>query len=153
MSNGRLTQVQFLPSLLEDACSRQLGKYLQPLQCCNLNYLVSTIASKKSSQEACVTIKYRLENKGSEPSWIDIGVRRGIYQDDGQLRSEPSWIDIGVRQGEIKMANFESSEPSWIDIGVRQSNVLLVKVVGSEPSWIDIGARLLSVIELVRASS
>ena len=78
MSNGRLTQVQFLPSLLEDACSFQLGQYLQPLQCCNLDYLVSDIASKKSSQETYVTIKYRLENNGSEPRLNDIGTRPRI---------------------------------------------------------------------------
>ena len=30
----------------------------------------------ESSQEAYVTIKYRLENNGSEPKLNDIGVRR-----------------------------------------------------------------------------
>ena len=90
MSNGRLTQVQFLPSLLEDACSFQLGQYLQPLQCCNLDYLVSDIASKKSSQETYVTIKYRLENNGSEPRLNDIGARRVAMSNGRSTRSEPS---------------------------------------------------------------
>ena len=90
MSNGRLTQVQFLPSLLEDACSRQLGQYLQPLQCCNLNYLISVIASKKSFQETYVTIKYRLENNGSEPRLNDIGVRLWRFPYSAFKSSEPS---------------------------------------------------------------
>lgn len=82
---------------MEDACSFQLGKYLQPLQCCNLDYLVIDIASTKSSQETYVTIKYRLENNGSEPSLNDIGVRLSICLTIDVSRSEPSWIDIGVR--------------------------------------------------------
>ena len=98
MSNGRLTQVQFLPSLLEDACSFQLGQYLQPLQCCNLDYLVSDIASKKSSQETYVTIKYRLENNGSEPRLNDIGARRWKFVSQTSKSSEPRLNDIGARQ-------------------------------------------------------
>ena len=98
MSNGRLTQVQFLPSLLEDACSFQLGQYLQPLQCCNLDYLVSDIASKKSSQETYVTIKYRLENNGSEPRLNDIGARQIRLSCLHQASSEPRLNDIGARQ-------------------------------------------------------
>ena len=34
----------------------------------------------ESSQEAYVTIKYRLENNGSEPKLNDIGVRLVIVQ-------------------------------------------------------------------------
>ena len=83
---------------MEDACSRQLGQYLQPLQCCNLNHLISVIASKKSSQEAYVTIKYRLENNGSEPRLNDIGVRHSSALALVALGSEPRLNDIGTRQ-------------------------------------------------------
>ena len=82
---------------MEDACSFQLGKYLQPLQCCNLDYLVIDIVSTKSSQETYVTIKYRLENNDSEPSLNDIGVRQNNYTIMISKSSEPSLNDIGVR--------------------------------------------------------
>ena len=112
MSNGRLTQVQFLPSLLEDACSFQLGQYLQPLQCCNLDYLVSGIASKKSSQETYVTIKYRLENNGSEPRLNDIGARRGCCFASTSSSSEPRLNDIGARRVAMSNGRSTRSEPS-----------------------------------------
>ena len=51
----------------------------------------------ESSQEAYVTIKYRLENNGSEPKLNDRGVRRNsnsIYPWSG---SEPKLNDRGVR--------------------------------------------------------
>ena len=119
MSNGRLTQVQFLPSLLEDACSFQLGQYLQPLQCCNLDYLVSGIASKKSSQETYVTIKYRLENNGSEPRLNDIGARLMLSDSDKLICSEPRLNDIGARQRDIQILSMACSEPRLNDIGAR----------------------------------
>ena len=50
-------------------------------KCCNLDYLVSDIASKKSSQETYVTSKYRLENNGSEPRLNDIGARLTVLED------------------------------------------------------------------------
>ena len=60
--------------------------------------MVSAIASKKSSQETYVTIKYRLENNGSEPRLNDIGVRQieGILV--FRISSEPRLNDIGTRQ-------------------------------------------------------
>ena len=119
MSNGRLTQVQFLPSLLEDACSFQLGQYLQPLQCCNLDYLVSGIASKKSSQETYVTIKYRLENNGSEPRLNDIGARRKWKIEDEWKSSEPRLNDIGARHRVSLWIHLPCSEPRLNDIGAR----------------------------------
>ena len=119
MSNGRLTQVQFLPSLLEDACSFQLGQYLQPLQCCNLDYLVSNIASKKSSQETYVTIKYRLENNGSEPRLNDIGARLLLGCSILGIGSEPRLNDIGARRVAMSNGRSTRSEPRLNDIGVR----------------------------------
>ena len=88
---------------MEDACSFQLGQYLQPLQCCNLDYLVSNIASKKSSQETYVTIKYRLENNGSEPRLNDIGARLSECIHWLFYSSEPRLNDIGARQHLLKL--------------------------------------------------
>ena len=97
---------------MEDACSFQLGKYLQPLQCCNLYYLVNGIASKKSSQEAYVTIEYRLENNGSKPRLNDIGVRQALLSLPPSACSEPRLNDIGVRPVMIEQAICYGSEPS-----------------------------------------
>ena len=66
----------------------------------------------ESSQEAYVTIKYRLENKGSEPSWIDIGVRHNNSANERCKSSEPSWIDIGTRLVCSHFVGLHSSEPS-----------------------------------------
>ena len=65
----------------------------------------------ESSQETYVTIKYRLENKGSEPKLNGIGARRKI---------------------EIA-ANASSSEPMLNDIGVRLITFLDNSEIGSEP--------------------
>ena len=51
-----------------------------------------------SSQETYVTIKYRLENNGSEPRLNDIGVRQGSSGMVALSGSEPRLNDIGVRQ-------------------------------------------------------
>ena len=51
----------------------------------------------ESSQEAYVTIKYRLENNGSEPKLNDIGVRQSLTFLNIITRSEPKLNDIGVR--------------------------------------------------------
>ena len=52
----------------------------------------------ESSQEAYVTIKYRLENNGSEPKLNDIGVRLEGILPDNEHSSEPKLNDIGVRR-------------------------------------------------------
>ena len=44
----------------------------------------------ESFQETYVTIKYRLENNGSEPKLNDIGARQDSRWKDSQRRSEPS---------------------------------------------------------------
>ena len=119
---------------MEDACSFQLGKYLQPLQCCNLDYLVIDIVSTKSSQETYVTIKYRLENNGSEPRLNDIGVRLSPFTYFPFICSEPRLNDIGVRLAGMQLTNQMSSEPRLNDIGVRLSICLTIDVSRSEPS-------------------
>ena len=51
----------------------------------------------ESSQEAYVTIKYRLENNGSEPKLNDIGIRPKSSIAFIVFSSEPRLNDIGVR--------------------------------------------------------
>ena len=53
-----------------------------------------------SSQEAYVTIKYRLENNCSKPRLNDIGVRLEQQCFLNSLSSEPRLDDIGARQGQ-----------------------------------------------------
>ena len=57
----------------------------------------------ESSQEAYVTIKYRLENNGSEPKLNDRGVRRKPLISVSVTCSEPKLNDIGVRQHLLKL--------------------------------------------------
>ena len=126
---------------MEDACSWQLGKYLQSLQCYNLDYLVSGIASPTSSQEAYVTIKYRLENNGSEPRLNDIGVRRDVLNKAEYKCSEPRLNDIGVRLAGFNLSCFKGSEPSLNDMGVRLCILVVSTCLCSEPRLNDIGIR------------
>ena len=72
-----------------------------------------------SSQETYVTIKYRLENNGSEPKLNDIGVRHLFYVPLCLQSSEPKLNDIGVRQMLSQYSHESRSEPKLNDIGVR----------------------------------
>ena len=66
----------------------------------------------ESSQEAYVTIKYRLENNGSEPKLNDIGARP-VRQVSLLIKcSEPKLNDIGARLVCSHFVGLHSSEPS-----------------------------------------
>ena len=57
----------------------------------------------ESSQEAYVTIKYRLENNGSEPRLNDIGTRLSLSYEYFALGSEPKLNDIGKDKSCIRL--------------------------------------------------
>ena len=78
----------------------------------------------ESSQEAYVTIKYRLENNGSEPKLNDIGVRQRLGFFLSLLCSEPKLNDIGVRRNGRYNADMNGSEPKLNDIGVRRLGIV-----------------------------
>ena len=79
-----------------------------------MSLINSTVRHRKSEEfpRSLCQIKYRLENKGSEPRLNDIGVRLlGLVKPD-KFSSEPRLNDIGVRLFEFILQLWWGSEPS-----------------------------------------
>ena len=83
----------------------------------------------ESSQEAYVTIKYRLENNGSEPKLNDIGARPLRCTISIISSSEPKLNDIGARPTTRIMNTYKCSEPKLNDIGARHTLSILDNIL------------------------